>query len=153
MPGSRGATSLSGMRRLKPLERGGDTLVAAIIAGVVMAGGFVLGLGWTGAAVVLLLAVNVAVQGGEKTPKEVKERRSTAAMAVISLGFAGVGLVLLLATHGRSHEKGALALAFGGLYGISFAWRLWATSVGAPPSRVDEAYLVTLRRWMRTRRD
>jgi hypothetical protein len=140
------------MRRLKPAERRRDALAAAIIAGVVVAGGFVLGLGWTGAAVVLLLAGNVAVQGGEKTPKEVKERRSTAAMAAISLGFAVVGLVLLLATHGRSQEKGALALAFGGLYTISFGLHAWGRSVGAPSSRVDEAYLVTLRRWLRARR-
>jgi NADH:ubiquinone oxidoreductase subunit 6 (subunit J) len=141
------------MRRLKPLERRGDALAAVIIAAAVVAGGFVLGLGWVGAAVVLVVAVQAAVQGREKTRKEVRERRAMAAMAVISLGFAVVGLVLLLATHGRSRENGALALVLGGLYAISFGLHAWGRSIGAPSSRVDEAYLATLVRWMRTRHD
>jgi hypothetical protein len=95
----------------------------------------------------------MAMQGARASARETAGRVLDAGVVVGQLGLAVFGLILLITTTGRLQERGGLLLFWSGLYAIAIGLRFWARSVGVPPSRVDEAYITTLRRWFRTRRD
>jgi hypothetical protein len=79
-------------------------------------------------------------------------RRVTLWEALLETALLAVALVLLLGTGGTWRDAGLTALIAVVIAAISSGLRLWTRRIGLPPSRVDEAYLSTLRRWLRAQR-
>jgi len=74
-----------------------------------------------------------------------------AGLGLVWFAAAIAGLVLLITATGRWQERGGLALGVGLIYGAAWTARSWGSRAGAPTARADEAYVVTLRRWLRER--